>query len=134
MPATKNNQAIEKTHPQTIEIARPQQPQPFVYSPRVDVIDAGKEYVLTADLPGASRESIEVTCEQEYLTIAARVRVRDTAGTVVAREYGIGDFRRSFRIGEDIDPEAVHASYADGVLTVRMGKRKEAQPRRIAVS
>lgn len=105
------------------------------FHPLVDVIDTGAEIVARLDVPGATAESIDVNLEEGMLTIRADVPAR--GGESVAwlrREYGVGPFERRFRVGDSLDPAAISAEYADGVLTVRLPKRAEASARRVAVT
>mgnify|MGYP006266703625 CR=1 FL=1 len=108
----------------------------LTYRPLMDLYDLGDRYEARMDLPGSAPELIEVTAHQGVLTVEARVGDRwGQAGlTPVHAEYGIGDFRRRVRLGEDIDPNKLEATYADGVLTLVLPKRAERQPRRIEVS
>jgi HSP20 family protein len=104
------------------------------YRPPLDLHDAGDRYELHVDLPGASPDAVDVRVHNGVLTIDARVPDRAPEDAEVLRaEFGVGDFRRQLRLGEDIDPGAVDATFADGVLTLALPKRAERQPRRIAV-
>src|SRR5690606_4485766 len=81
-PSVSENKAIERTAPveTTVqrrgqELAQRQQPG-WTFSPSIDVWDAGSEWVLVADVPGADHESIEITCEDRVLTLRAEVQPR----------------------------------------------------------
>ena len=113
-----------------------------VFRPRVDLLDRQREVVLTADMPGSRAEDIEIHFENGQLTVRGRVADRpsphaDTGadGDVrhLLREYRLGDFERSFTLGEQIDTDGIEAGFAAGVLTVRLPKLGRAQPRRIEV-
>jgi len=108
----------------------------LTYRPLMDLYDLGDRYEAQMDLPGSAPELIEVTAHQGVLTVEARVRDRwaEAGLTPVHAEYGIGDFRRRVRLGEDIDPEKLEARYADGVLSLILPKRAERRPRRIEVN
>ncbi len=108
------------------------------YRPPMDLFDFGDRYELHVDLPGTSTERIDVTVHDGVLTIEATVPNRlppEWNATVepIHGEYGIGDFRRQIRLGEDIEVERLSATYADGVLHLTLPKRAAAQPRRIEV-
>ena len=80
---------------------------PF-YQPRADIWEAGDEFLLQLDLPGAKTEQIELNYEQGVLTLTAPVTPRQPQATTwLRREYGAGGYQRSFRLGEEIDA-AVH--------------------------
>jgi len=110
------------------------------YRPAMDLYEYADRYEVHFDVPGSTPEGIEVTVNEGRLTIAARVAHRgpirrDHAEiTPLLHEFGIGDFHRVIRIGEDIDREALAADYTDGVLVLTLPKRRERQPRRIRVS
>lgn len=104
------------------------------YRPRVDLVETGSEFQIIAEVPGATAESIDVQFEKDVLTLTAKVGPRDrTEGTWLRREYGVGDFSRSFRLGEGLDPSGISAEFEQGVLTVRVPKAVAAQARKIPV-
>ncbi len=110
------------------EIRRP------VYTPNVDIYETAHEIVLLADLPGADEKSIDVTVEQNVLSIHARVRETLPQNFHLNyAEYGVGDYSRTFTLGDDIDRDRVEASYRDGVLTLRLPKTEAAKGRKISV-
>jgi HSP20 family protein len=114
--------------------ATPARPEPpLTYQPNVDICDRGGEVLFVADVPGASPDGIDVTFNDGVLSIAASVPARDLPGRVVRREYGIGGYRRSFRIGEGFDAAAISAEYRRGVLTVRVPRLAAVRPRKVEV-
>jgi len=105
-----------------------------VYRPLVDILENDDELILVADLPGASGDSIDINFDDGELTIQGKVDPRyKPEQQFSAVEYGIGDFYRTFRVSEQIDPNRIHATYADGVLTVHLPKVEAAKPRKIEV-
>ena len=72
--------------------------------------------------------------EDGVLAIQGKVepRLNDDANLLV-REYGIGDFRRTFRVSEQINVAGIHAECNDGVLTVHLPKVEAAKPRKIEI-
>jgi HSP20 family protein len=114
--------------------ATPARPEPsLTYQPNVDICDRGGEVLFVADVPGASPAGIDVTFDDGVLSIAASVPARDLPGRVVRREYGIGGYRRSFRIGEGFDAAAIAAESRRGVLTVRVPRLAAVRPRKVEV-
>ena len=105
------------------------------YRPEMDIFDLGDRYELRVDLPGAWREHLDVTMHEGVLTIEASVPGRVPEGVrPIHAEYGVGDYRRRVRLGEDIDPERLEANYSLGVLTLTLHKRAELGPKRIEIS
>jgi HSP20 family protein len=103
------------------------------FTPRFDVWENANEYVLAGDLPGVAPEQLQLHYENRELIIQGPVAPRYKRGQPLWQEYGVGDFYRSFTISEDIDESAIAAELAGGVLTVRLPKRAEVRPRKIAV-
>lgn len=104
------------------------------FRPNVDIIEKPDELTLFADIPGASAESIEVSFENGVLTLHAAVADRQTDLTrYVWREYGVGDFYRTFQVTEEVDSTRITAEYHDGVLVLHLPKAEAAKPRRISV-
>ena len=97
---------------------------------------------IYAFAPGIDAGKVEVTLDRGVLTIAGERPATlpgqgDNAGdakvTVYTRERVGGRFKRAVSLPDDVDPDRVQASYRDGVLHISVGRREEAQPRRITV-
>jgi len=108
-----------------------------VFRPDVDILEHPDAYVVYADLPGASQETVDIQLEKGILTLDAREAIdtppRVTGPTRYA-EYRSGGYRREFRISEEIDAASVSARMRDGVLELRLPKSVASRPRRIEVS
>lgn len=109
---------------------------PATYRPAVDIFEAENNYTIFVDLPGADRESINITSEGGALVVEASAPQRlenAGAGQWLLREFGVGDYRRIFRLGEDVDTEKINASFSNGVLTITLPKVEQAMRRKIRV-
>jgi HSP20 family protein len=124
---------------QTAGAARTAQPettpaQPcLIYQPNVDVCDRGSEVMLVTDMPGAKADSIDVSFEDGVLSVHAQVPQRSLPGRQLLQEYGIGDYRRSFRLGDGFDASQISAEYRRGVLVIHVPRLAAVQPRKIEV-
>jgi HSP20 family protein len=103
------------------------------YRPDVDIIELADELLVHADVPGARSDEIDVNFEDGTLTIYAKVSSRPATGPVLLREFGVGDYRRSFHVSEQIDATRISAQYRHGVLTLHLPKAERARPRKIQV-
>lgn len=116
-----------------------------VFRPDVDILEERDAFVIHADLPGASEETVEIQLEKGVLTLHARVAEPSadsvgggpTGAQAVPRtryaEYREGGYFREFRLSESIDATGVSARMRDGVLELRLPKTAEKKPRRIEV-
>jgi len=104
------------------------------WSPAVDVAESDTCYVVTAELPGASKEDISIECHDNVLTIKGEKRDEreesDEHRHYVERSYG--SFTRSFRMPPDASDE-INARFRDGVLTVEVQKHEEKKPKVVAI-
>ena len=106
------------------------------WAPAVDIYEtAEREYVIKADLPDMKREEINVTFENNVLTLTGERKAESDVdnGTFHRTERAHGRFTRSFTLPSTVDGNRVSAAYKDGVLTVRLPQREEAKPRQIQV-
>lgn len=107
---------------------------PATFRPAVDIVETNEAVFLHLDLPGVSEDRLELDFDKGMLSIAAKVASRQPPGTTfLHQEYGVGDFARSFRIGDTIDAAGITATLRDGELTVRLPKHELAKPRKISV-
>jgi HSP20 family protein len=104
--------------------------------PAVDIYENDKqEVVIKAELPEVNREDINVTFENNVLTLKGERKVeKDTKREQFQRvERHYGSFTRSFTLPNTVDPSRIAASYKDGVLTIVLPRREEAKPKQISV-
>ena len=100
----------------------------------MDTVRRDGELVLRFDVPGVDPEKIDVTVDRGVLTVSAtREETRTEGESPVVRERLFGSFRRSVRLAENLDADAIEASNNDGVLEIRIPVREEAKPRKIEV-
>ena len=98
------------------------------FTPTVDVSEDDQKFELYADLPGVKQEDLDIQVEKDVLTIRGE-RKLERKGERVA-----GAFSRAFTLPKHVDVENIAATLKDGVLTVTLPKRPEAQPRQIKVA
>lgn len=103
------------------------------FSPRFDIWEGDSELVLYGDLPGVAPADLHINFEDRQLTIHGKVCRTCDGHKNLFSEYGIGDFQRTFAIGEAINSEGINAEMRDGVLTIHLPKSEKAKPRRIEV-
>ena len=105
-----------------------------VVAPRVDISESTAAVTIVVDLPGVSRECVEVRFEAGTLTVAGAVDLEACADRrLVRREFEPRRFSRTFRIGPRIDADGITAEVAAGVLTVGLPKVDAARERKIPV-
>ena len=106
----------------------------LLFKPDVDILEHPDAFVILADLPGASEDSVDIHLEKGILTLDARVA--DSGGGSQPRyaEYREGGYHREFRVSNEIDAASVSAKMRGGVLELRLPKSAEIRPRRIEVA
>lgn len=90
-----------------------------VVHPLVDVLENEQEFLLIADMPGVSRDALEITVDSGQLELRAETETHE--------------YHRSFTLGHDVDLDAVEGKLEFGQLEVHLPKRAEAQARRITI-
>jgi HSP20 family protein len=106
-------------------------------TPRLMPMDAyrhGESYVLRLDLPGIDADSMDITAENNTLTVRAERRNDAPEGAqYVLAERPSGTYSRQIVLGDGLDVDNIAAEYQDGVLTVTIPVAEQAKPRRIQV-
>jgi len=101
----------------------------------VDVFENENGITLRADLPGVSKEGLNLRVEGDQLTFEGQVTLGEAAGLEpVYAEVRVAQYRRSFTLSRDLDTGRIEASMKNGVLTLHIPKAEQAKPRRIPVS
>ena len=103
--------------------------------PLTDVIEDSTGITLVADLPGVTKDQLDVRVNADTLTIEGRIGLALPEGLVSSHaEVQATRYRRTFTLSKELDAEQVDADFAQGVLRLRIPKARNAQPRRIAVN
>jgi len=105
-----------------------------VYAPRVDIIESPEALELFADMPGVTKDSVEITLEQRVLRIYGRadISLPENVGPLYV-EYQPGDYERSFTLSETVDGNGIEARVRNGVLHLKLPKAGAAKAQRIEV-
>ena len=105
--------------------------------PAVMTMDAWREgdnFVVEFDLPGVRADSLNLDVERNTLTVRAECPVRDPNQEMVAAERPRGVFSRQLFLGDNLDTDAIEATYHDGVLRLTIPVAEKAKPRKIEIS
>ncbi len=104
------------------------------FVPAVDIFETEKQVTVTAEMPGVSGEGVDISLEDDVLTIRGSKQPEEqTDARILLQEYESGHYLRRFTVSEAIDQEKIEASMNDGLLTVVLPKTTPAQPRKIEV-
>ncbi len=100
--------------------------------PAVDIKDEGDHYLVEADLPGRSKEDVEVMVGEGVLDITAKreERKEESAEGYIRRERGFVSFHRRLNLPDDTTEDGLEAKLEDGVLRIRVQKTKEGMEKR----
>lgn len=112
------------------------EPANVEYHPALNIWASDEELVVTAELPGLSKDNIDITVQDERLTIKGTYKQDQKApesGKYLRRERKHRDFTKTLRLPFKADPEAVKASLKHGVLRVELARAEEDKPRKITV-
>jgi len=102
--------------------------------PQVNIVETKDSLVLEAEMPGVSKDGLEVLLEGNELTIAGRRQTGVPGAEPVYRESSPLDFRREFVLDPSIDTSKLSATIEQGMLTVTLPKTEKVKPRKIQVT
>ncbi|MGY1776723.1 Hsp20/alpha crystallin family protein [Geodermatophilus sp. SYSU D00804] len=104
------------------------------WSPLADVEETEDAWSVEIELPGVTRDDVDIELSDRRVTVAGEVRQRERTGILRRTTRRVGRFSYSVTLPGDVDAEHVTAALSDGVLTVRVPKAEQARPRRIAIT
>lgn len=110
-------------------------PGPSGWTPAVDILETADQYIVMAEVPGMSRDELDISVHEGRLTISGERRERISQCEQYHRvERGHGSFSRTFHLPVPMDSERITADLRDGLLTVTCPKAANGSARRIQVS
>lgn len=103
-------------------------------APPATVLENADGYTLEVEMPGVSKENLEMWVENNELTILGRRSMPSVEGTLLHRESRQENFRRAFELDPSIDAEKISAKIEQGVVTLTLPKAEQVKPRKITVA
>jgi HSP20 family protein len=109
---------------------------PRRWIPAMELVETEGEFVLKADLPGLAENDVTIELEDNVLSISGerKAEQQDRKDGYFRLERSYGSFRRALTLPEGVNAGAVRASFAHGVLEVRIPKPEERKPRKVAIT
>jgi HSP20 family protein len=105
------------------------------FVPTTDVFETEDGLVVVMEVPGVTKQDIEINLENDTLRVEGRIDYGHYDGLEpLYAEYNIGHFARAFALSNKIDQQKIRAELADGVLTLTLKKAEQAMPRRVAIA
>jgi len=106
-----------------------------LFTPTVDIVEHKDDIVMFADMPGVDEKSVDIVLEKDLLTIYGKVEPEIPENhRLVISEYGVGDYKRTFTVSNEMDRDRIQASVKDGVLKLVLPKAESAKTRKIPVT
>ncbi len=122
------------TQPNEVATAQKEDATRYYTTPLVDVRQTEDGFELRAEMPGVSKDGVEITVDNGQLTLVGHRTPLTVSGQPVYRERREHDFRRAYELDPSIDASRVTAKIDNGVLTVVLPKAESVKPRRITLS
>ncbi len=106
---------------------------PEFVSPEVNIFETKDGYVVEAEMPGVTKEGLEITLESNQITIVGNRRVQPLKGEPLLHESQDASYRRVFELDPAVDTARISAKMEQGILTVTLPKSEQVKPRKIKV-
>ena len=103
-------------------------------TPPASVTEIADGYMLEIEMPGVKKDGLEISFENNELTIIGRRSLSAVEGTLVHRESRPENFRRTFELDPSIDADKISAKIEQGLVTLTLPKAEHVKPRKITVS
>ena len=103
--------------------------------PKVDVTDHPDKIMIEAEIPGLAKEDVSVDLEQNVLTISGGKRdtVMEDGVQYIRKELKRSSFKRSFKLGDNMNVKKIKADFQNGLLNVTVPKREKDEPRKVKI-
>lgn len=104
--------------------------------PAIDVVTTDNTYVIDAELPGLTENDVSLTVERGHLVLSANIAKTEEKSEkrYLLKERSAIAFKRSFKLPDDANAEAISATFKNGILTITIAKKPESSPKLIPVN
>jgi len=103
-------------------------------APPASVIEAGEGYTLELEMPGVTKDGLDISFENNELTVVGQRSLPTVQGTLIHHESRPNNFRRTFELDPSIDADKISAKIEQGLVTLTLPKAEHVKPRKISVS
>jgi HSP20 family protein len=110
--------------------------KPGEFSPKVDISESDNEIIVSAEIPGVSRDDIRIEVDRDVLSLSGEKREerhKEDGGRVIHHEVRHGSFLRRFTLPCEVNADKTQAKMNDGVLTLQLPKKEPSKGKRIAI-
>ena len=129
------NQELQVQQKREVEKAEESTRPTRAFLPAADIFEGEDALTVVLEMPGVSKDDVDINIENGLLTVEGRIEFRKYDGLQpVHSEYNVGPYRRSFRLADQIDQNKIAAEMRDGVITLTLPKAEKAKPRRISIT
>ena len=129
------NQELQVREKREVDTSREATKPTRAFVPSADIYESENTLTVVLEMPGVSKENVDVNVEDGVLTVEGRIEFSKYEQLQpVYSEYNVGPYRRSFQISNQIDHSKIAAQMRDGIMTLELPKVETAKPRRIQVS
>ena len=103
-------------------------------APPASVIEAGEGYTLELEMPGVTKDGLDISVENNELTVVGQRSFPTIQATLIHHESRPNNFRRTFELDPSIDADKISAKIEQGLVTLTLPKAEHVKPRKISVS
>jgi HSP20 family protein len=98
--------------------------------PAVNVVETEESFKLAFAAPGFDKQDFALNVENDFLTVEAKHEnnTEEKTERYTRREFSVASFKRSFKLPQTVNQDAIAAVYENGILNVTLGKKEEARP------
>lgn len=105
-----------------------------IFVPEVDICEKSDLLLLQANMPGVTKDNVEISLHENVLKISGRISPDEYQDlNPLYSEYNVGHYERTFDLGEQINQEKIEAKVNDGVLSLVLPKAEKKKPRTIPI-
>lgn len=105
-----------------------------IFVPEVDISEKQDILLLQANMPGVTKDSVEINLHDNILKISGRIQPDEYEGlSPIYSEYNIGNYERTFELGDQIQQDKIEAKVENGVLNLILPKAEKSKPRTISI-
>lgn len=105
-----------------------------IQTPLADIYETDEIYSVKLEMPGVTKESLNVIIDDDELKITAESSIEENESSLKYADFCVKNFSRTFRIGNDVDRNRIDAKLENGILSLILHKSEEVKPKKITIN